>query len=196
VSGKGMPAAVVMTLVATAMRSTATRIAQASAAEMLQAVSDHVYHYLDETGTFVTMVVAVWTSATGELDVANAGHSPVLAVSTDPKGRPRSVRPWPPSCPPIGTLPSLNATSSSVRLGMGEAVLFGTDGLAEQEDAAGRLFGYEPLERLIEAGRWATADQLIELVFEAIEAHGQGMQASDDRTCLVLVRRAGAGDAS
>lgn len=72
-------------------------------------------------------------------------------------------------------------------LAEGDALIVGSDGLAEQEDPTGALFGYE---RLTQVCRTATGSALevANAVLAAVAGHARSQPPSDDRTLLVLVR--------
>ena len=67
-----------------------------------------------------------------------------------------------------------------------------TDGLVEAEDAEGREFGVERLEKLLVEERTADIEVVLEKVQRALQEHQVGDKAADDATLVVLRVPAGA----
>ncbi len=75
VSGKGVPAAIYMTLVKGVIQSQAVEMT--SPAELLVKVNNLMYQSIDR-GAFVSMIFAVLDSRTNKLTFSRAGHNPAL----------------------------------------------------------------------------------------------------------------------
>ncbi|MEM7286039.1 MAG: PP2C family protein-serine/threonine phosphatase, partial [Actinomycetota bacterium] len=185
VSGKGLSAALVMTMVSSATTAATNRDVTGDPARILADVSADVYDYLSDSGVFVTTAIGVWDAHESTLKVANAGHSPVLHCHGD---RTTSI---PPAVPPLGVLPDVAHEPIELVFEPGDALLFGSDGLAEQEDAHGRQLGYDALDALLISHRPDGASALVDRLFDAVERHGAGQPQDDDRTALVVARREG-----
>src|SRR5579871_3113908 len=76
VAGKGLPAALVMTMARTAIRS-AISAPLLSPGAIMSHVNDDLYDDFTELGLFTTAFVARYDTDSGELIYANAGHSPI-----------------------------------------------------------------------------------------------------------------------
>ncbi|GGM08977.1 PP2C family protein-serine/threonine phosphatase [Nakamurella endophytica] len=177
VAGKGLPAAIVMSRAVSATRVALRTSLDPGAA--VAAVSAELYDYLGDVGVFVTLVVGVLDPADGTVRACNAGHSPVLVRQ---QGR---VRPVAADTAPVGVLEIEDPTVTELRLAPGDALLVGSDGLAEQEDGAGELFGYVRLEQVL-AGGPSSAEELGRQVLAAVAGHADGTAPSDDCTLVVL----------
>lgn len=186
VAGKGLPAAMVMTRAVSAARVAFLTHCPDDAIGALLAMGTELFGYLDEVGLFVTAVVGAYHPRSGRLHLCNAGHSPVLIVSAS------GVHAIPASMPPLGILEHPTAQEVSLVLAAGDALILGSDGLAEQENAAGELFGYDRLRDLcarasapIDAGP-VDAARIGEMIFAAVANHAAGTPPSDDCTLAVL----------
>lgn len=179
VAGKGLPAAIVMTRAVSAARVAFLRGAPEDPAAALSAVGDELYDYLSDVGLFVTMVLGAFDPRSGALRLCNAGHSPVMTV------RGREVVDIPPSTPPLGVVPGVTGRTVTEVLHPGDALVLGSDGLAEQADPAGALLGYEALARVCREGTTGAA-ALGRRILETVAGHAQGTPASDDTTLVVL----------
>lgn len=179
VAGKGLPAAIVMTKAVSAARVAFLTQAADDPAAALSAVADELYEYLDDVGLFVTMVLGSYQPASRGLRLCNAGHSPVMTV------RGGEVVSVPASTPPLGVVSSPTVGNVTFTLNPGDALVLGSDGLAEQQDPSGELLGYEKLIRLCREGP-TDAPELGRRILNAVAAHAAGTPASDDSTLVVL----------
>jgi serine phosphatase RsbU (regulator of sigma subunit) len=186
VSGKGLPAALVMAMVSSATKAAALRVRSSDPGELLQAINADVYDYLDETGRFVTTAVGVWHVGSDTITVANAGHSPVLLLNVD--GSSASVLPVKPSMPPLGVLPTPSPSVETLPFKAGSTLLLGTDGLSDQLDVDGKPLGADAVSTVLLATAHRPIGEVMTELFACVERHGVGATQDDDRTAL-LIRR-------
>jgi sigma-B regulation protein RsbU (phosphoserine phosphatase) len=73
-------------------------------------------------------------------------------------------------------------------LSPGTVFLAYTDGITEAEDALGESFGVERLRRIVRSREWTYAKDLVETVFDAVQAFSGKEQPDDDQTVLAVVR--------
>jgi len=172
VSGKGMPAALLMSAVRGIVRSVAP-LAK-SPAEVLARVNRML---LDDvpTGRYVTMIYAVLDSVRRTLTFASAGHPwPLLCHGA-------GVRPLHTDAGlPLGLLPS-EFTDHTVKLCHDFRLLFYTDGISEAVNRDEQEFGSSRLAEFV-----ASHDCSASRLMAAIKAfQGQGIQ-KDDATVILL----------
>ncbi len=135
VSGKGLPAALIMPAVKIALRTLAER--QAPIGELLGELNRIFLDNLPPASYF-TLVYAVFDAAAGRLVYANAGHPPALHLKAArgeeawlrPRGR-RSA-----SC-----TRTCGSRPSRCRFEPGDLFVFYTDGITEAEDPSGATSG-------------------------------------------------------
>lgn len=180
VAGKGLPAAMLMTRAVAACRIAFLARRDSSVAEVFARIEDELFEHLDEIGFFITLAVGVLHEATGTVDLVNAGHSPVVRIGS------RGAEFVPPSVPPVGVVRHRVPATSSIELGRGEVLVLGSDGLAEQGDPAGRLFGYDRFLQLCGDERGRRPEELGSIVFDTVAAFAAGAPSSDDSTLVVL----------
>jgi sigma-B regulation protein RsbU (phosphoserine phosphatase) len=70
----------------------------------------------------------------------------------------------------------------------GQLLAVGTDGIWEARDREGVMFGKERFKRLLRQHHREKAADIVEAVFQALEAHTRGVRTEDDIT-LVVVKR-------
>lgn len=183
VSGKGLPAAIVMTVVTRALVAAVARHRDAGPGVMLEAAARDVYDYLSDADVFVTVALARIDVARSRVSIANAGHSPVIIRTA------LGSRTVPPTAPPLGVIDEIGTDEIESAFGAGDLLVIGSDGLAEQTCGTGELFGYERFMAAVAAAPAGTADDVITHLFDLVDVHGEGRGADDDRTVLA-VRRA------
>lgn len=142
VSGKGVPASLVMSMLRTVIRIFALK--SASARDTLLKVNDYLAGNMPR-GMFVTVLMAIYNSATRELDFVSAGHNPLLLY----KAATRKVVKLNPSGMPLGVPVTLEKDfadtleSFDLRLDEGDLFFLYTDGITEAVDREGNQFGVE-----------------------------------------------------
>lgn len=181
VSGKGLGAALVMTMVAGACER-AAHLAGDDPLAVLTTISREMYDYLDEASVFVTMLVGLYRPGDDHIALVNAGHSPVIARNGS------AVTMIEPSGPPLGVFDPPLASVTDVPFRPGDTLLIGTDGLVEQQDSEQRQLGYDPLLQAVSQADGTSAASTLTAVFDLVAAHGGEATQDDDRTALVLCR--------
>jgi len=166
VSGKGLKAAMAVTLIVGALH-TLVEIS-ADPVEILAGLNRRLHGRL--TNGFATCLVLHLDSA-GDCLIANAGHLPPFLNECEV---------CLPAALPLGLVLDARYDRTALHLNVGDQLTLYTDGLVEARNAAGELFGFERLARLI-----ATRPDASQAV-EAAVSFGQ----DDDITVLTLTRLA------
>ena len=160
VAGKGLKAAMNVSLIMGALRRTGER----SPAKILESLN----RVLVGTQSFTTCQ-AVWFGIDGEMVIANAGHLPPYINSQEidlPGGL------------PLGVLAEISYDEARFFLHPGDRVLLLSDGVVEARQPSGELFGFDRLRNLSQQSAFYLA--------EAAKAFGQ----QDDITVLTVRRLA------
>jgi phosphoserine phosphatase RsbU/P len=178
VSGKGLPAALVMAMARTVLRSKTS--GGASPAQMLDGANAELYDDLTEVAMFATVFVGQYDSDTRTLHYANAGHSPVMYCPVGGKARLLEA-----DGTALGVLPVSLCQDYSLPFGHGALLVAGTDGFSEASNAAGEMYGYERLLHLVESLADRSAGAIAEGLFAAIGDFAAGHLQEDDRTLIV-----------
>lgn len=181
VSGKGLPAAILMAVTHTLGRAAAAR--SSGPGECLQRVNRLLCDE-NRANLFVTVFFAVVDLDRGTLTYANAGHlPPVLVRGTGPTA-PLDL----PDGMVLGVLPDETYEEREVPFGPGDALVLYTDGVSEAPDPERHLFGEE---RVVEAVTGCSADsvqELLERVMAAVDEFARGEAPTDDVTMLAVRR--------
>ena len=68
----------------------------------------------------------------------------------------------------------------------GDTVFILTDGLIEAKSASRELFGWKRLQQLVETHKQETAEELLDVIFDAVSDFSYGNPQADDQTAAVL----------
>jgi serine phosphatase RsbU (regulator of sigma subunit) len=179
-TGKGVPAALVMTATCAFLGGVATA-SGASPGEVLARVNEAVLARIPPN-MFVTCFYAILNPKSGHLSYANAGHNLPCCRREDGTSE-LKVRGM-----PLGLMPRMSYEEKETVLGPRDGVLFYTDGLIEAHNPLGEMFGTPRLRGLLsersESGRGLSAT-LMEELYSFV---GEGWEQEDDITLLTLER--------
>ena len=180
VSGKGLPAALIMPAVKIALRTLAER--QAPIGELLGELNRIFLDNLPPASYF-TLVYGVFDAAAGRLVYANAGHPPTLHLRA-PHGEEAWLRT---EGPAVGLLhEDVQFDTVEVPFGPGDVFVFYTDGITEAEDPSGDDFGRERLAATIRSAAGQKAEAVVSAVHDAVDAFRGPGPHGDDATVIVV----------
>ncbi len=180
VSGKGVPAAL---LVSTVHAAVHLSIDEAKTiVELVERIDRHLRRYA-ATRKFLTLFFGVIEPDSGVVAYVSAGHNPALLVSASGE-----LERLDSTGVPVGMLPNASWREETRTMQPGDLLAVYTDGLTEAVDGSDEEFGLERLERAIEKGRDLPAKQLCDEVLTKVADFARGMPQYDDQT-LLLVRR-------
>jgi sigma-B regulation protein RsbU (phosphoserine phosphatase) len=180
VSGKGIPAAL---LVSTVHAAVHLQIDEApTVADLIGRIDRHLQRYA-VTRKFLTCFFGLLEPDTGTLRYVSAGHNPALLRRAS-----GGIEPLGATGVPLGMFPKAQWKEQEVRMGAGDLLCVYTDGVTEALNAKEEEFGMARLSDLL-----ATSDSPTELcreVFAAVDAFAAGVPQYDDQTLLLVRRRA------
>ncbi len=180
VSGKGTAAALYGSLAIGMLRELTVEHTLAPA-DML-AMLNRRLHAARLEARFIALTFAVYEASERTLTIANAGGTHPLLLR---EGQLTEIAV---DGIPLGLFPEADYTLSTLRLQVGDVVIFASDGILESENSKHEEFGIERLSALITS---LPANSGVENISGAIlratdEFSGVGVPPHDDRTLLVL----------
>ena len=180
VSGKGVPASLVMAMTRSLFRNISSHTAEPHriAYTLNQALVEG-----NESSMFVTAFIGVLDLATGLLRYCNAGHNPPLLI-----GQEVSLVPCQPNVP-LGLMTDMDFEPQEIQFEHQMTIFLFTDGLNEAEDDLQVQFGDDRILDHLEASLAKGKNQPAEIVndmAEAVHAFVDGAQQSDDLTMLAI----------
>src|SRR5215216_4287647 len=180
-TGKGVPAAFVMSATCALLGGVATALSS-SPGEVLSRVNEAVLTRIP-ANMFVTCFYAILDPKSGHLVYANAGHNLPCGRRHDGHADELRARGM-----PLGLMPGMRYDEEEAILVPGECVLFYTDGLVEAHNLRGEMFGTPRLQNLL--AKYPTdTEALNALLLEELKRFtGEGWEQEDDITLLTLRR--------
>jgi predicted ester cyclase len=183
-TGKGVPAALVMSTTCGMLQLAAQALDSAWPGEILSQVNEALLARIPQN-MFVTCFYAVLDPKRGHLEYANAGHDPPYLRRSSGAAEELRARGM-----PLGLMSGMGYEEKETILKAGDSTLFYSDGLVEAHDPKGEMFGFPRLRALIaqysEEERWL-GDFLLR---ELYTFTGEGWYQEDDITLLTLRRTA------
>ena len=175
VSGKGVPAALVMAVTRSAFRTVS---AHEDSAERIVTTMNNGLTDTNDSDMFVTFFCGVLDLTNGHLNYCNAGHNPPV-ILTD------SIQPLPvePNLP-LGIVTGVNFKGQEIDLAYDDALFLYTDGVTEAENEDQEQFGEERMKDALH-GRKGSMEHLNNIQKEVAAFVGSAPQ-SDDLTMLFI----------
>jgi serine phosphatase RsbU (regulator of sigma subunit) len=178
VSGKGIPAALVMAEVRAAAHVLASQ--HAGLEEMVQRLNT-LLHQSTDRKSFVTFFAGEIDTHERRMTYINAGHPPPL-LSTVGK-----VHPLAKGTVPLGMLTSLpQLTMHTQQLTPGDLLVSYTDGIVERTNHNREQYGVERLVGYVQANGHLGVRSFTQQLFNEVKGFGEGRDLDDDVTLLVV----------
>jgi serine phosphatase RsbU (regulator of sigma subunit) len=181
VSGKGLPAALVMAMIQEELEERIVSCARTACDPTATVQRLHEFlRPLLPRNRFATAVLG-WLRDDGVLKLVNAGHCPPLILRAG--GRIETIGS---TGPVVGILPTAQWGFATHVLGAGDTLLLYSDGVIEAASSAGEEFGMEGIEQaLAPLPKSAPARNVATAIVEAVQTHAPGAR-QDDLTVLVI----------
>jgi len=182
VSGKGVPAALVMALTKTLFRANGAFLEDP--ARLMAAVNARIY---EETGPaiFVSAFCGFYDPADGRLVTCNAGHEAPAILSPSRPVRFLETR----NGLALGVLPEFGYRAEESVLLDQEAILLYTDGVTEAVNPVGEMFTADRLQAVLERRLDDAPKSVVDHVLAALDRFAAGAPQADDITLLCLRHR-------
>lgn len=179
VMGKGMPAALLATILRTMIR------AHSSLAEdpgrLLSVINRQIGSDLNNLGMFITAQIAFLSDETDELVFASAGHCPLLKFSPGATHASQSSG----GGVPLGVLDEVEYESMREPTASGDRFILLTDGVYEVQSAVGEVLWLDPLAQLIPELCTGDPRSCCKRLLDYVAGYSAGVPAGDDRTLLI-----------
>lgn len=183
VSGKGVPAALIMSVVCHLFRNVSRR--STDAARIAGSINASLTER-NEENMFCTAFVGVLDLTTGQLDYCNAGHNAPIIIRNGKKAEhlhSKKIQ------LPLGVDSMILYTSETIYLKKDDMMFLYTDGVSEAENADKQFFGDDATFRAVqEASNSESMEMLVTNVIGKLRTFVQSTEQSDDITMLALKR--------
>jgi len=179
VSGKGIPAALLMASLQASIRG--QELAGSDDLGALMANVNRMIYEASPSNRYATLFYGRYDRVTRRLRFVNAGHNPPMLFRAD-GGLERLEA----GGPVAGLLPMAAYVEGASTLGPGDRLLLYTDGISESMNAADEEWGEERLAIAVRAAGDVDAGALLDRIFEGADAFAAGADQHDDMTLVVL----------
>lgn len=180
VSGKGVPASLVMAVTRSLYRTVATRTEDPKI--IIELINSSLSEN-NETNMFVTLFAGILDINSGRLTYCNAGHNPPYILRTDST---TEILPTKPNIP-AGVFYEYRYESQETKLQPGDVIFLYTDGLTEAENDNAELYSNERLTMCLKNIRNnAETKEIVDCVQKDVINHVENADQSDDLTMMAI----------
>lgn len=178
VSGKGVPAALLMANLQAFMKTTCSQGMQLEEATAL--INDLISENTSD-GRFITFFWAILDNEKRTLNYVNAGHNHPLLI------RDGKIQKLDKGGIILGVMKTmLPYDSESIKLEKDDVVLLFTDGITEAKNKADEEYSDEKLEALAVESAGCSSKEILEIIKKDVQAFAHGAAQSDDMTVVVI----------
>lgn len=180
VSGKGLPAAILMANLQSVMRDLPHHNAST---EYCATRVNRMINRSSGFDKFITLLIGNLNPKTHELTYTNCGHDyPFLFKFDGTFSRLKS------NGIPIGMLPESMYEEVCVQMEVGDVLFVYSDGIPDATDVTGEMFGEDQMLELVRANLSLSGEEIIAVIENALHEHIGKTPQFDDMTMLVLKR--------
>jgi len=178
VSGKGMPAALLMAFLRASLRA-ATHIGYAPAISMSKV--NYLLWESIERNQFVTAFYGIFDATNRTLAYSNAGHNPALVMEVDGSARFEER-----GGVPLGMFRDTRYYEYYLTIESGQMLVLYTDGLTEARSATEEEYGRDRLVESVRKCRDLSAREMIDYIHRDLITWTDGQGADDDVTIFII----------
>lgn len=180
VSGKGLPAALLMSNLQATLRS---QITVDAAPEGVVRRSNQLLFQSTSPEKFATLYYCLLDPPAGRVLSCNAGQCYPVLMQAD-----GTLRELEEGGPPLAMLEDFPFTAEEVALGSGDALIMYSDGVSEAVNPHNEQYGVERLLRRLAGARGESAAGIVDAVVTDVRTFCGAAAQSDDITLVVLRR--------
>jgi sigma-B regulation protein RsbU (phosphoserine phosphatase) len=181
VTGKGLSAALLMTMTRSAIHSKAQFMPYPTPEAVMRQSNEDLYHDFTRVGVFATAFVGQYEAGSQKLLYANAGHAPVIYRPFD--GEAELLRA---DSTAIGILAVNHCRNQILDMRPGDLLVVATDGFSDARNPRDETFDIERLIELVDQLAPQTAGDIADAMFETVDRFGGGRNQDDDQTLVVI----------
>jgi len=179
VSGKGVPASLVMAVTCRLFRTVAAHFH--TPADIVMTLNDTLAENND-SNMFCTAFLGILNLKTGVMQYCNAGHNAPVVMHASGKVEFMEVQPN----LPLGLFGGFPYEGQECMLVKGESLFLYTDGVTEAESITKALYSDEHLLEFLAERQGEVSMKVVEDVYHDIERHATGAEQSDDITMMCI----------
>ena len=179
VSGKGVPASLVMAVTCRLFRTIAEHLH--TPAEIVKALNDTLAEN-NESNMFCTAFLGVLDLKTGNMQYCNAGHNAPVMLASSGEVKFMEVKPN----LPLGLFGDFPYEGQECDITKETSLFLYTDGVTEAENTTKVLYSDERLLDLLDKQRKSMPQMIVDMVLDDVNKHVNGAEQSDDITIMCV----------
>jgi sigma-B regulation protein RsbU (phosphoserine phosphatase) len=183
VVGKGVSAALTMTIAKKLIRSTVLQKGELQSTSAMASYINQILSLDNPDSYYTTLFLGILDVTSGELRYVNCGHAP-QPLFTNGGNAPFFRKEV--SGSPVGARPGISYKEFAAVLPPGEAILLCTDGVTEAMNEEEQLFGDERLLESFARMQDKPCKEVIDGILREVRAHAGQEPQSDDITMLMI----------
>jgi len=178
ISGKGMPAALLMANIQGVLRS--STIVEKNIVDCMSKVNISMCEN-SEADKFATIFYARLHTATKQCSFISAGHNNLIRLHMN-----GDITYYGTEDIPVGIYPEYHFSEKTIDISSGDLFIVYSDGIIEAENVREEPFGEPRLVEILKTHRQLQPEQLLEKVFIGVNDFAQDMSQLDDQTLLIV----------
>ena len=179
VSGKGVPASLVMAVTCRLFRTIAEHLH--TPAEIVKALNDTLAENND-SNMFCTAFLGILDLKTGNMQYCNAGHNAPVMLASSGEVKFMEVKPN----LPLGLFGDFPYEGQECDITKETSLFLYTDGVTEAENTTKVLYSDERLLDLLDKQRKNMPQMIVDMVLDDVNKHVNGAEQSDDITIMCV----------
>ncbi len=180
VSGKGLPASLLMSNTQATIRS--QTLANPVPSDCITKANTLLYR-TTSAEKFVTLFYGILDSTTHEFVYCNAGHDNPFVLNSSPTPKRLGV-----GGTVLGILDPFDFPQDTVKLSTGDAIIIYSDGITESMNDTDELFGEQRIQEVLEKHKNDTAQKIVDELIAAAKNYAGRQPQADDMTVVVVKR--------
>ena len=182
VSGKGVPASLVMAVTCRLFRTVASYV---KTPEGIMTTLNNALSESNESNMFCTAFVGILNLKTGRLEYCNAGHNPPVIINPEGEAEVLKVN----QNLAMGVWHGFTYTGDAHQIDRGSSFFLYTDGISEAHNPEKELYGEDRLIELLQKQEMMPPRTITENVLNDVDVFANGADQSDDITILCFKLR-------
>ncbi len=185
VSGKGIPASLIMAMCRSVLRSQAPT--NDSPMDVLKKVNHQLFPDMKED-MFISMAYVILDRAAGSVSLARAGHDAPLLYTAATGAVSKINSPGMALGVDSGSVFDRLTRNFTVPLGANDCLILYTDGITEALDGAGQEFGLDRMIQAVQAGAPHGAPAIVKRLTDDLRTFA-GIEPQNDDITLIVIRK-------
>ncbi|MEI6289130.1 MAG: PP2C family protein-serine/threonine phosphatase [Chloroflexota bacterium] len=181
VTGKGMAAAMLMSMTRTVAKSAGKNMPFEEPHQLMIRINNDMHDDFSRVGMFTTAFIGLLDRELRTFSYCNAGQSPIVFAPAGKK--PVIVEA---DDIPVGIFEGYQYSSKSVKASPGDIFILASDGFPESMNPEGEMYGYKKILELVDKVRDLPAKEIVEALIDDVNQFSGNHPQDDDRTILLI----------